>query len=364
VVNAGDEVYHAVVTNAIENTTMATGNLLYDLKEVRYINLTDSWWDIELNKDLSLLNRQFSAANAINLMSYEATWIGMFNKKLMQDNGYSPASVYEMVKAGTWTLENYMELTKNFIQDLNNDGKMDHEDQYGTSGQGTMALGFIIGAGLRFVEKEKDDYLVFTDFNERTSRLLELVTEFCNTNVAFNSHNAMNGSGNGEYSRVLLAENRALFFTETLLCVRVLRDMADDFGVVPMPKLDESQEKYTSMVHHWATSLTSVPITCPDIEMAGIIIEEMAFQSKKAVVPVYFETAINGKYLRDEESIEMIDYIMENRVIDYAIVSDLGGLTGRIEGSIFNNRGDFASIYESAGDSMTTRIERMIESIQ
>jgi len=366
-VKSGDNSYHAVIANAEESFSMSTNNLLLDLNAIPNIDLKNPWWDIALNKDLTLRNRQFCAANATNLMSYEATWIAMFNKKMLTDSGYDPANIYNMVKEGKWTLASYLELTKDYIMDLNNDGKMDDKDQYGTSGQSTLATGFYIGADLRFIEKDDNDGLIFKEFDDRTANLLDMITEICNNKTAFNSHDtSMNKqhSSNPEYSRVLLAENRTLFFTETLLCVRILREMAEAFGVVPMPKYDETQENYTSMVHHWATSLNSVPNICPDLEMTGIILEEMAYQSKQKVLPVYFEKAINGKYLRDEESIEMIDYIMQNRVIDLGVASNYGNISGGISDLIYKGKTDFASLYEKSGNSVKKEIDKIMNNLE
>ena len=363
IVKSGDSSCSAVIANAIESFSMATSELSVDLREISHIGLDKPWWDGALNKNLSICNKQLYAAGATNIMAYEATWIAMFNKKILTDNAYNPANVYEMVINGTWTLSSYMELTKDYVVDLNGDGKMNAEDQYGTSGQGSMATGFYIGAGLRYVQKDENDNLIFKDFDERTANLLEKVSEICKINIGFNSHGAMNNSGNSEYGRVLLAENRSLFFTETLLCVRALRDMANDFGVVPMPKYDEDQEKYISMVHHWAASLTSIPASCPDIEAAGIILEELAYQSKQSVLPIYFDIAINGKYLRDEESVEMIDYIMENRVIDLGLANDYGNLDSRILDAVYKGNLAFASIYEKNGNAVRKKLESIMETI-
>ncbi|MCL2814555.1 MAG: hypothetical protein FWD23_08145 [Oscillospiraceae bacterium] len=363
VVKAGDSLYSAVIANAIESFSIATADLVLDLCEVPHIGLDRPWWDGALNKNLSICAKQFYAASAANVMAYEATWIAMFNKKMLTDNWYDPANIYEMVKNGTWTLDNYTALTKDYVVDVNNDAKMNAEDRYGTSGQGSMGTGFYIGAGLRYVEKDENDNLIFKEFDERAANLLEKVTEICKINVGFNSHGSMNNSGNPEYGRVLLAENRALFFTETLLCVRALRDMANDFGVVPMPKYDEEQEKYISLVHHWAASLTSVPANCPDAEAAGIILEEMAYQSKQTVLPVYFDIAINGKYLRDDESVEMIDYIMENRVIDLGVANDYGNLDSRILDAVYKGNYTFSSIYEKNGDAVRKKLENIMAAI-
>jgi len=363
VVKSGDASYHAVVANVIESFAMAANNLLIDLHRIPGVSLSGPWWDIALNSDMSILDRQFYAACSTNIMAYEATWIAMFNKKMLIDKGDSPKNIYDMVKSGTWTLPRYIELTKQYIADLDGDGKMTDKDQYGTSGQGDLGTGFYIGAGMRYIEKDKDNRLALRGFDERAASILELVAEICKTEVGFNSHGPMNKSGYPEYGRTLLAENRSLFFTETLLCVRALRDMADDFGVVPMPKYDESQSKYISMVHHWAASLTSVHAACPDTDMTGTILEEMAYQSNKSVLPVYFDIAINGKYLRDEESIEMIDYIMENRVVELALANNYGNLASNILAAIYKGASEYASIYEKASGAVIKKLESIMEAL-
>jgi len=361
---AGDTTHHAIIANAREQFTMMSNKLLLDLNEILHINLKNPWWDAALNRDMSILNKQLYAANATNLMAYDATWIAMFSKKLMQDHGRKPSDIYNMVREGTWTLDRYIELTKDFILDLDGDGRMTERDQFGTAGQGTMAQGFYNCAGLKFIEKDENDRPFFRDFDERAAKILELASEIVDNNIAFQSHNtSMNKSGDSEYGRTLLAENRTLFFTEAMICVRVLRDMADDFGVVPLPKFD-AQANYTSLVHEWAVSLTSVPNNCANIEMTGIILEEMAYQSHKTVLPVYFDIAINGKYLRDEDSIEMIDYIMSNRVMDLGVVNNYGNLNGNITTAVYRGGGDFASIYERAGNVVTKQLENLMESIE
>jgi hypothetical protein len=364
IVKSGEAIYHAVVANALDSVSMSTNNLLFDLNKVPHINLNTPWWDNAINKDLSILNKQFCSVNATNIMSYEATWSAMFNKKMLADRGYNPANIYDMVKAGTWTIPKYFELTKDYTVDLNNDGKLDDQDQYGTCGHYSMVDGFNLGGGLRFIEKDKDDGLVFKNFDERMSKLFEMVTDICNNRAAFNTHDtSMNRTGNNEYYFNLFSENRALFFTETIIIVRLLREMTEDFGVVPMPKYDETQEKYVSMVQQWATTITSVPNNCPDLEMTGIIIEEMAYQSKRMVLPVYFEKAINGKYLRDEESIEMVDYIMESRVMDYGVIGNYGNLAGELQINICKGSADFSSLYEKNKEKITGEIEKIMDNL-
>lgn len=43
----------------------------------------------------------------------------------------------------------------------------------------------------------------------------------------------------------------------------------------------------------------------------------MACESRKSVIPAYYEVALKVKFTRDEESAKMLDLAFENRVFDY-----------------------------------------------
>ena len=44
-------------------------------------------------------------------------------------------------------------------------------------------------------------------------------------------------------------EGRVLFLTNCMIGVEGMRDMADDYGIIPLPKYDETQENYYSQSH-------------------------------------------------------------------------------------------------------------------
>ena len=93
-----------------------------------------------------------------------------------------------------------------------------------------------------------------------------------------------------------------------------LRDMKDDFGFVPTPKYDgEQSEYYARLIDGWVC----VPLyCCEDPARTSIIMESLAVESRNHVIPALYEDAIQNKYLRDDESIRMLDMMQENRVID------------------------------------------------
>ena len=95
--------------------------------------------------------------------------------------------------------------------------------------------------------------------------------------------------------------------------------MKDDYGILPYPKFDENQDKYysNSMDNY---SLLSVPKTVTDLEFVGTITEALTRESHYSVVPAYYDVALTSKYARDEQSVAMLDIIMDGRQYDFSIL--------------------------------------------
>ena len=66
----------------------------------------------------------------------------------------------------------------------------------------------------------------------------------------------------------------------------------------------------------------AVPKTVSDPEFVGIITEALNAESYKAVFPAYYEVALKTKYTHDDESVKMLDYIVDHRVFDFGYVYD------------------------------------------
>ena len=63
------------------------------------------------------------------------------------------------------------------------------------------------------------------------------------------------------------------------------------------------------------TGLMSVPVTEPDLERTGTIIEALTAASDN-VQSAYYDVNLNVKGVRDEESVDMLKLIFANRVYD------------------------------------------------
>ena len=99
--------------------------------------------------------------------------------------------------------------------------------------------------------------------------------------------------------------------------------MKQEFGVVPMPKYDEAQKEYRTLLHDQFTVfsiLTTVSKEEGRLDEVGAVLEAMASVSYKTVRPAYYETTLRTKIAKDPQSAEMFDIIVNNVYIDAGII--------------------------------------------
>ena len=121
--------------------------------------------------------------------------------------------------------------------------------------------------------------------------------------------------------RPMFQEQRALILAEYLGNASQMRSYEFDFGILPFPKLDDNQERYKTAPQNGYTMFCT-PVTVQNTEKVGAVIEALAAETGKDVLPAFYEIALKTKFARDEESSEMIDIIREG--ISYNFGTEYG----------------------------------------
>jgi hypothetical protein len=138
-------------------------------------------------------------------------------------------------------------------------------------------------------------------------------------NLFFHS-DGVYAKGSNADSRNKFAAGEAIFTYDMLnIASSTLRDVTFSYGIMPMPKYTEAQEAYHTTSHDEYSAL-SMPVTVPDPEMVGAVLEIMGAESYRKVRPVIFETAYKVKYLGDEASAQMFDYIVDGAVYNFGYI--------------------------------------------
>jgi len=118
-----------------------------------------------------------------------------------------------------------------------------------------------------------------------------------------------------DISRQQFESNLALFYVTSMGIVPQMRAMEADFGIIPFPKADETQDRYLTRTGS-AGWLKIPPTHALDPVRTSIIMEALAAESRNTTVPAFKETSLRTKFARDDESAEMINLIYDNIVLD------------------------------------------------
>ena len=314
--------------DAVKN--LSTEGMLMELHNVPYMDLSKPWYDQNANEQLSIEGKLFATAGDMILMDNEATLCVLFNKKLAED--YALEGFYEMVKNGKWTIDKMTEFSKLTAKDLDGDGTIGEKDQWGNIGEPLNTYALMVACDAIAVKKNKDDVPVFDVQNEH---FYDAFTKAVNLNrddkVTMFSDNFKAADVWADIIDPAFTEGRVLFNTAGLVRVTVFRAMETNFGILPLPKYDESQKEYNSMVSIGCANSIAIPTTA-NAERCGAVIEALSAESYYTLKPAYYDIVLKTKNARDDASSEMLDIIFENRIFDIAYMYDWGGLIGAING--------------------------------
>ncbi|MHB1151157.1 MAG: hypothetical protein ACYCWE_02030 [Eubacteriales bacterium] len=364
IVIAADDAYDLVYIRTYESPSVVTAGYLNDFNELPYVNLRQPWWDRNAAESYSIQGKLYLAASDINVIDKDATAVITFNKKMAA--GLNLPDLYYLVLDGKWTMDKMASLYKNAAQDVDGDGKMSLDDIWGFIAGRDIPTAFFNGAGSVFASKDEKDMPVYTFESEYNYAVADKILEIMSDKTSFYNHHtgtdAAPVTDDTEY-RKLFENGRGLFFWTRLDDVTAMRASETDFGILPTPKYKETQDNYYNLVNIHTAGLMSVPISAGDLERTSVILESMAFESSSTVQPAYKDVALKGKYIRDEESLEILDIIFANRVFDIGILYGFGGFVNAFD-SLDSVKNGVASLYASKADAIANDILAFAENIK
>ena len=139
-----------------------------------------------------------------------------------------------------------------------------------------------------------------------------------------------------------------------------LRDMEDDYMILPMPKGEVAQDDYHSYVNAWADAFVAIP-TNADKELAGVVTEALAFWSWKYIRPKSYEMTYKLKTARNNNSAEMLDIVFSTLCLDFNYIYDFGGTFTALR-SVIGGDKELASALASKMDKANSEIEKLVTS--
>ncbi len=307
---------------------------------LNYTDPTKPWYCRSLNESLIVDGMQLLTYTAFDKNPGGQGLV--FNKKILNDRNIE--SPYSMVKNGTWTYDVFYGLIKTAGEDLNGNGTADSDDQFGFITYTSDFTDFAYyGSGLKLVDFSSGTPVVNQD--ETLVDMFTKAVEATKDTFAFlDTSKFIKNTGATDVEQLgldMFVEGKALFLKTYVSSLVKFGDMQDDYGIIPYPKWTVDQKNYYCGLDG---SRISVPSTASkDLDRVCIIKEYLSVESLNINYPAYYEVSLKNRYVRDEESIEMLDIITNATTYDMGCALDYEAIRGPWMNCMSKNSTDFVS---------------------
>ena len=357
-VAAGGKYADLVVTTQWAYGYLMGADLMLDLNELD-INWDLPYWNQNI-RQISTIQGKTYAGNSSFIFDTANTYMLYYNETIWKELQLPDPT--ELIKSGKWTQDLFADYCRRALLDQDGSGVVDSlDDRWGiTTPDGDFARAMFMGMGGHYF------------LTDATTGKVKLA---CNNDRAFSIVEKMHNMIQKDKSLCKLVgsdwpvvvkqftDGKALFLGN---CpgVNELKDMEDDWGVLPMPKLDEAQEGYASCVDH-NSSVFGVTSTNVTKRETGIILNALGLHCQileDIYWPDYKET-----YWRHEGDSQIIaDYVVRTGQYDLAILmqnanSVFAAPMGKVFGTAFSggSGADFSSYMQSVEEVINIQIEEV-----
>lgn len=348
---AGNDDYDLTVCRFDYQMNLASQRLYYDLRTLSPMDVEDPWWNALMVKNATLYGKLTTIAGDLNTQDDYGVDLMLYNQRLAA--AYALPDLYQAARDGQWTLEMMNTCAETAVSDLNGDGVMKVEDdQFGVANNSSMCIHLIFSFGEKITQHTEDGGLTI-NYSEHLVNVTEDIYNF----VAVSGNMLLDPN-----TFTTFQDNRVLFQMECTSVLPRLRAMEDDFGILPCPKYNEEQDDYTAYVSNGTSTSISIPVTVTDVARSAAVLDTLGGYGTETVRASFDEYMMRAKFVRDEESVEMLDnYVIGHGVYDLA--GDLSWSSNLRD--IYNNlatakSNNFVSTFESKKDACQGKLDAFL----
>ena len=334
---AGDDQYDIILPHSRSAFSYAVQNALVNFNDVKTIDLSNDWWSKDIVDSCNINGHLYVLDGDISTHRLFYAFTMYFNKRIFDELGLDYP--YQLAIDGEWTFDAFSKLVKQGGKDLNGDGLIrDEDDQYGYYTRDAFgAIQVLYSGGQRIYDKDQRGLPKLSLNSPKTVALFSDFFDLCDSEDVYLRLNLKRMP-----KEELFTVGRAMFADHDLGQAKAMRSMSDDFGILPWPKYSLEDDYYTAINGH--ASLIVMPITVPDTDTSGMIIEALSAVGQMEVIPAFYDVSLKTKFSRDYESEAMIDIVKNSLIYDLGYVSG-GTLQACGERLAAQSNPDFSAYY-------------------
>ncbi len=379
---SNQQLYDLIGTYSRTAGSLMTNGLLIDVlaMDKSYIDLKQPWWPAGLVDNFRVADSLYFLSGDMSITAIDELHAIYFNKELIDREFEQKATdagsengtmyLYDLVYDGKWTIDQFISMAHgrdgvSYYQDLDNSGTVSKDDQVGVVSASYVACTLYGGANLRMIDPDPAEKLVISPnyTSARTVKFVRTLSKLFGTNDYYDYNNG---------GRVPFDNGRALFAFDYLEYAEnnlMGSDAVPHYGLVPLPKYDEKQVNYYTVVGN-AFSIFCIPRTYVHTEenkqekltMLSAILECWASEAYRKTTPAVFELNMQLKYSETQDETNMCEYVRAGITFDLGRVFDsLLGFNG--DGQVFQTavRGEsWVTTYSSHIQGMKDKLQDFV----
>ena len=373
---ANSEGYDLTIITAKPAAQAATRNLLRNIKDMSYVDLTHPSFDQNSINELSVGNKLYFLSGDMNVSTLEIAGLSVVNmefyKKLEdsiidlfeEDPAYS--NVYNLVNTQKWTIETMMKIATMANEDVDtSDGSdlsvINKGDTIGYHQYFYSTLWYFYSSGGRITAKNEEGLPELTIQNPKNQNLADYLYDHLNhvISVPWVPH-----AGSATLNSNFLT-GKVLFMDCALFEVRMeIYPNADfEYGVLPCPLYEEGGDYHSvAYFNNWA-HLWAIPSKTANEEFAQRMLQIMAVYSslKDSTMHAYYDRTVYLGAAPDNGSRQVMDIIRTSIVYDIALLYDWGGLEKMLETLATSNSNPYGPAVGGIETNVKPKLEETIE---
>ena len=359
---AGQCDFEVIYEWGIRSKGLALDGMLYDFHELEGIRLDQSYWVPSAVEGLTVADRMFVATNMVSMNAISWAGIYYFNKNMMDKLNLDYP--YDYVYQDNWTYDVVYEMVVEAEEDVNGDGEMGIEDQFGGVDGGDILAG-VCSAPLLL--DNGDGTYTLQPYTEGMVAQYAKYKSKCDAVEGIRTMDFTEGADLSAFPSQFVAarflafgEDHQLFLGGSIDMTKEFVNMQSDYGIVPEPVVNPGDE-YSCGVDYCAP-MFSMPIQLEDPEMAGLVFEYMAYESERLLLPAYYETTIKTKRMEDTRDYDMLDIVRDSIGYHWTGVYMWDSEMNQLRGKMLSS-GNFASVAKRYGAKCQAEVDEMVDKI-
>jgi len=311
-VGASCEVHYSASKAAVEGFTKALAKELGP-SGITVNCIAPGVIETDMNKNLSIAGVLPFVVSSYLINDPDLLFVNM---ELAADYPALP-DIYSLVDDHTWTWDALKEMSRIVKKDLDGGTTWDITDQYGFAinlEDTTIPMRSLpYSVGERVYDRDAEGNIVLRAYTDKKHDFVIKILDL----FEYDGGIILSDGNYSVYDSKYFGMGTSLIYQSSAGTASVFREVEFEFGIVPMPKYDEAQERYMQI--DWG-GLMCIPRLHPDAEFVGDVVEWLSYYGYKSVYPEFYNTLLCEKVGRgQEDSKKALDTIFSNLVYDAAM---------------------------------------------